>query len=59
LIGFLLSELSQFFKNKRTINKQKKAIENELLTNKGFIQQKIDILEQLMGSLKNKQFLDT
>ncbi len=59
MIGFLLSELSQFFKNKRTINKQKKAIENELLTNKGFIQQKIDILEQLMGSLKNKQFLDT
>jgi len=59
LIGFLLSELSQFLKNKCTINKQKKAIENKLLTNKGFIQQKIDILEQLMGSLKNKQFLDT
>ena len=57
IIGFLLSALWEVIKNRLSICKKRRAIENELRTNLGFIPQKIDILKKLEASLNQKRIL--
>lgn len=59
VVGFLLSTIWEIFKNKLSVRNKKKAIEQELITNLGFIPQKIDTLEQLRKSLQGNRVLDS
>lgn len=57
VIGFLLSVIWEIIREKLSIRKKRKAIENELRTNLGLIPQKIEHLNNLKDSLNKQRLL--
>ena len=57
IVGFVLNEMSKFFKDKSLSKKLKEALEDEMNANFYQLDQKIDIANQMKNALNQNSFL--